>query len=346
MSEDIFSQFFNLFNNNDSDVNWELSKQINKHLNKDSNNDILQLSNADLNLEELFRFLELNIQNNTESNSQQTNIQIFEASQYGEWFLDSIQHFDFSKLNIGELPGGIQLGNIQSSIIGMQLGNLAGMISKNMWGLSQFGIILPQSKTLGINRNTYFARIDQFESDANELALSLLALESITLSLGKYSAPFEKIIENLESASKDMMAGLQGLEADGMNMTNPQEMLENFSGIEGIDPSKILEEIIAPLSFYRGVIKSKAKDLNLIQDNSTYDLVMDLGFSVGEDPLVEIGNQINELDKSTTHFFEFLITSSNEYSIDDILKDKNLIPNRSEIEDPISWAARTSLPPI
>jgi len=228
----------------------------------------------------------------------------------------------------------------------MQLGNLAGMISKNMWGLSQFGIILPQSKTLGINRNTYFARIDQFESDANELALSLLALESITLSLGKYSAPFEKIIENLESASKDMMAGLQGLEADGMNMTNPQEMLENFSGIEGIDPSKILEEIIAPLSFYRGVIKSKAKDLNLIQDNSTYDLVMDLGFSVGEDPLVEIGNQINELDTSTTHFFEFLITSSNEYSIDDILKDKNLIPNRSEIEDPISWAARTSLPPI
>ena len=30
MSEDIFSQFFNLFNNNDSEVNWELSKQINK----------------------------------------------------------------------------------------------------------------------------------------------------------------------------------------------------------------------------------------------------------------------------------------------------------------------------
>jgi len=346
MSEDIFSQFFNLFNNNDSDVNWELSKQINNHLNKDSNNDVLQFSNEDLNIEELFRFLELNIQNSSESDSQQTNIQIFESSQYGEWFLDSIQHFDFSKFNIGELPGGIQLGNIQSSIIGMQLGNLAGMISKNMWGLSQFGIILPRSKTLGINRNTYFARIDHFESDANELALSLLALESVTLSLGKYSAPFEKIIENLESASKDMMAGLQGLEASGMNMTNPQEMLENFSGIEGIDASKILEEIIAPLSFYRGVIKSKAKDLNLIQDNSTYDLVMDLGFSVGEGPLVEIGNEINELDLSTTQFFEFLITSSNEYSIDDILKDKNLIPSRSEIEDPISWAARTSLPPI
>ena len=136
-------------------------------------------------------------------------------------------------------------------------------------------------------------------------------LVSITLSLGRYAAPLVQIIENFESASKDMMAALPWLEAYGMNMTNSQQMLENFSGIEGIDPSKILEEIIAPLSFYRGVIKSKAKDLKLIQDNSTYDLVMDLGFSVGEDPLVEIGNQINELDTSTTHFFECLITSSN-----------------------------------
>ena len=59
----------------------------------------------------------------------------------------------------------------------MQLGNLAGMISKNMWGLSQFGIILPQSDILAINKNKYFERIEQFETDINELALSLLTLD-------------------------------------------------------------------------------------------------------------------------------------------------------------------------
>ena len=32
MSEDIFSQFFNLFNNEEADVNWELAKQINNHM--------------------------------------------------------------------------------------------------------------------------------------------------------------------------------------------------------------------------------------------------------------------------------------------------------------------------
>ena len=100
------------------------------------------------------------------------------------------------------------------------------------------------------------------------------------------------------------------------------------------------------LVFYRGVIKAKAKDLNIIPDNTTYDLLMDLSFTLGESNLNEIENGINELDSSTSLFFEFLISSKSEYSIDDILLDKDLIPSRSEIEDPIAWAARTSLPPI
>lgn len=346
MSEDIFSQFFNLFNNNDSEVNWELSKQINKHLNKETSQEVFQLSNEELDLNELFRFLELNITNATNFDVPQTSIQVYDPSLYGEWFLDSIQHFDFSKFSIGDLPGGLQIGSMQSSIIGMQLGNLAGMISKNMWGLSHFGIILPQSKTLAINKNKYFARIDQFEADVNELALSLLALEVVALSLGRYTAPFEKIVENLEIASKEMLKEFKDLDIDPLNMNNPQEMLQNFSGLDGFDSSKMIEGIIAPLSFYRGVIKSKAKDLNLIPDNTTYDLLMDLSFTLGESNLIEIENGINELDSSTSLFLEFLISSKNEYSIDDILLDKDLIPSRSEIEDPIAWAARTSLPPI
>ena len=346
MSEDIFSQFFNLFNNNDSDVNWELSKQINKHLNKDSSEEILELSNDQLDLNEIFRFLELNIHNVGNFDSEQTSIQVLEPSLYGEWFLNSIQHFDFSKFSIGDLPGGLQIGNIQSSIIGMQLGNLAGMISKNMWGLSQFGIILPQSNILAINKNKYFERIDQFETDINELALSLLTLEVVALTLGKYTSPFEKIIENLEKASKEMMEGFKDLDLDPSKMANPEDMLQNFSGLEGFDSSKLIEEIIAPLSFYRGVIKSKAKSLNLIQDNTTYDLLMDLSFTISESPLGEIEKSIDELDESTSLFFDFLVSSNSQYSIDDILLDKELIPSRIEIEDPISWAARTSLPPI
>ena len=346
MSEDIFSQFFNLFNNNDSDVNWELSKQINKHLNKDGSKEVFQLSNEQLDLNELFRFLELNMNNVDSLGNQPTTLKLLEPSEYGEWFLDSIQHFDFSKFSLGELPGGMQMGSLQSSIIGMQLGNLAAMVSKNMWGLSHFGIILPQSQNLAINRNKFFERIDQFDSEVNELALSLLALEVVALSLGKYISPFERIIHNLEKVSKEMMEGFKDLDIDPMNITNPEDMMQNFSGLEGFDSSKMIEEIIAPLSFYRGVIKLKAKELNLIQDDTIYDLLMDLSFTLGESSLNEIENGINDLDSWTNLFFDFLISSKSEYSIDDILLDKDLIPNRIEIEDPISWAARTSLPPI
>ena len=55
MSEDIFSQFFNLFNNDEEDVNWELAKQINNHLNKDGESFIPELSNQDIKFDEIFR---------------------------------------------------------------------------------------------------------------------------------------------------------------------------------------------------------------------------------------------------------------------------------------------------
>ena len=48
MSDDIFSQLFNLFNSDDENVNWKLAEQINNHINKESQTDYL-VSNQDLN---------------------------------------------------------------------------------------------------------------------------------------------------------------------------------------------------------------------------------------------------------------------------------------------------------
>ena len=60
MSEDIFSQFFNLFNNDESNVNWELAKQINNHITKDEESTPFELSNNEINYEQIFRVIELN----------------------------------------------------------------------------------------------------------------------------------------------------------------------------------------------------------------------------------------------------------------------------------------------
>ena len=64
MSDDLFSQLFNLFNNDDGDVNWQLAEQINNHINKDTEEDRL-LSNSDLNYQEIFRVIELSLESST-----------------------------------------------------------------------------------------------------------------------------------------------------------------------------------------------------------------------------------------------------------------------------------------
>ena len=51
-------------------------------------------------------------------------------------------------------------------------------------------------------------------------------------------------------------------------------------------------------------------------------------------------------DEKSEDFINYLVESESQYSTLDILSNIDLIPSSSEIEDPISWAARTSLPPI
>jgi hypothetical protein len=56
--------------------------------------------------------------------------------------------------------------------------------------------------------------------------------------------------------------------------------------------------------------------------------------------------KISKYDEASDGFIEFLNNSSNQFSLLDIISDQNLIPSLDELNDPISWAARTSLPPI
>ena len=348
MSEDIFSQFFNLFNNDDQEVNWELAKQINNHLNKDAETVIPELSNQDIKFDEIFRVVELNNQENNSSSSNPVELKLLDAKDYGLWFLESIKHFDFSSFELGGLPEGLGIKNIKSSIIGMQLGNISGLISKHSWGLSNFGIILPRSKTLSVNKNNFLNRLSIYEADERDLALAFISLEFTALRLGIYEAPFKKIINNLTESTNQMMEKIKDLDLniDPNQISNPQEIFSSLPSDETFDTNEIFESIMAPLSFYREATKQKTKKLGLLSDESIFDLIMDLSFSPSESPTRDLEIKISELDNLTSSFFTFLDESKNELSLDEILSDEELIPSIEELSDPIAWAARTSLPPI
>ena len=350
MSEDIFSQFFNLFNNEESGVNWELAKQINNHITKDEEVLPLELSNKDLNFEQIFRVIELKSDEFLSYETAPKEIRLMTPKDYGLWFIDSIKHFDFENIESPEFSmfGGIGGNNMKSSILGMQFGNLAGLLGKFSWGLSQFGIILPKSNTLAINHKTFISKITNFEANENDLSLAYFTVEYVALCLGKYSQPFENIMNTISKSSEDMINKLKDLNLDmgPEAINNPQEMISNISGVDGLDPNQIFESIAAPLSFYRSVIKQKSKGLNLLQDNSIFDLLMDLSFSNYESPTKDIETKISELDFYSDGFLNYLNDSQSTFTLDDILGSTELIPTLDELHDPISWAARTSLPPI
>ena len=339
MSDDIFSQLFNLFNNNDDEVNWKLAKQINSHLNKEEIQNTF--SNKEVNYEEIFRVIRLN-----NSNSDILDFNLLSTKKWGDWFLDSIQHFDFSGLSNNNLDFGF--GNMQSSILGMQLGNLSAFIAKNTFGLSHFGIVLPRSQTLAINHLNFDKRIEQFDINLNESVMALMMLELVTLSLGNYTAPFQFLIEKLNESNSSLITSIQDntSKIDFENISNPLDIMNSIPELNNFDLDSFFDPILGPLSFYREVIKLKSKEILNFMDSSVIDLVMDLTFPFENSSIESFEQKLSGYEESSKAFIDFLNNSLNEFTLDEIMSDVNLIPSLEELLDPISWAARTSLPPI
>ena len=346
MSDDIFSQLFNLFNNDDGDVNWNLASQINNHINKESEENFL-LSNSEMNYEEIFRAIQLNNQSLDVPYKDIENLQILNSKEYGNWFLDSVKHFDFSDLNIAN-SSPFNLSGAQSSLIGMQLGNISGFLSKNTWGLSHFGIILPKSNSLAINKLNFESRITKFEIDDKEATMALMALEFIALSFGKFNAPFLFVLEQMKKSNESLIESLGEMKpgVDPSSFSNPEEIFSNMPELNNLNFDSIFDSIFAPLSFYRQVIKKATKEFLNYIDPSVIDLVADLDLVGTNENISDFENKISNYDEKSENFINYLIESESQYSTTDILSNIDLVPSSSEIEDPISWSARTSLPPI
>ena len=73
---------------------------------------------------------------------------------------------------------------------------------------------------------------------------------------------------------------------------------------------------------------------------------MDLDLVANQGPANNFESKISNYDEKSDSFITFLYDSKNEHSLDEIISNQDLIPSADELNDPISWAARTSLPPI
>jgi hypothetical protein len=147
----------------------------------------------------------------------------------------------------------------------------------------------------------------------------------------------ESLIESLGEMKPDI---------DPSNLSNPEEIFSNMPELNNLNFDSIFDSIFAPLSFYRQVIKERTKEFVTYLDPSVIDLVMDLSLVGTNEGINDFEIKISNYDDKSNNFINYLNESDSQYTTLDILSDIDLIPTASEIEDPISWAARTSLPPI
>ncbi|MEC7820598.1 MAG: hypothetical protein VYD26_04430 [Actinomycetota bacterium] len=346
MAEDIFSQFYNLFNNDD-EVNWNLAEQVSKHILKDEEETYaLEHEGGKINIEAIFRAVQINIEGQVETEI--VNIEIDTKEAWALWFINSCKHFDFSILDISSPDLPININNMKSSIIGMQLGNLAGGLAKHSWGISPTGIILPKSKTIGINIENLLRRVNNLDIDSQEALFAALALEYTTLTLGKFSSPLLHLIDVLNKATEELIAEIEKLNTEVDIETNDlNEIMQNFTENNNAKFENIFDDMFAPLSFYRECIVALAKEYVNIDDYSLFDVLVDSSIGEYEENIfTQLNSKINQFSEHSRKFIEYLHETKNPNSLIDILNDKTLIPSEDELIDPIIWAARTSLPPI
>ena len=346
MAEDIFSQFYNLFNNDD-DVNWNLAEQVSKHILKDEEETYaLEYEGGKKNIEAIFRAVQINIEGQVETEI--VNIQIDTKETWALWFINSCKHFDFSILDISSPDLPININNMKSSIIGMQLGNLAGGLAKHSWGISPTGIILPKSTTIGINIDNLLRRVNSLDIDEQEALFAALALEYTALTLGKFSSPLLHLIDVLNKATEELIAEIEKLNTEvDIEANDLNEIMQNFTENNSAKFENIFDDMFAPLSFYRECIVALSKEYVNIDDYSLFDVLVDSSIGEYEENIfTQLNAKINQFSEHSRKFIEYLYETKNPNSLIDILNDKTLIPSEEELIDPIIWAARTSLPPI
>ena len=135
----------------------------------------------------------------------------------------------------------------------------------------------------------YPVHLHKFPENASFIVLSFISLSELS-----------KLTPEIINAIKN---GWVGHVFDNYDISRVQPLKDN-------PISKVFENIAAPLSFYRSVIKQKSKDLGILQDESIFDLLMDLSFSNYESPTKDIETKISELDNYSDNFLNYLNSAS------------------------------------
>ncbi len=354
MSDDLFSQIFEMFNQ-PGPVNLRLAGEVARHMTGERQPVDPWAAEE---FRELTRLAEYRIE-------QVAPFAVAPASDVlpvdsREWVDRNMEGFGYLIEPFGQMvdtsgagPAAEMLKPLGPALAGMQLGALVGSLAG--WAMAGYDTGLPMrgDDTISFIVPTIDAFIAEHALDPRSVRL-WVALEEVT-HRAIYRVPFavEAVMARLAALAETMRVSpdrltdlMGGLDATSMGQgIDPEQLAGLFDSPETRAAAEELSALLGLIAGYRRLVVERASE-GLLPDladmNAKRDLARDLGAEVAGSPIAAAFVSAEDIEAGRS----FALEVERRFGADQlasIFTHEGRYPTASEITDPVAWAARVLL---
>lgn len=353
MSDDIFSQLFELFDQ-PGPINWKLAAEVARSMAGDRTPVDPWESEE---YRELARLCEYKLEQITPFRlTTATDVVPADSRGWVDTHLESYGRVvePFGSSVVGEGPAAPLMAQLRPAMIGLQVGSLVGSIAT--WAISSFDagippdrpgpltIVVPNVETLAASSSGDIKEI-RLWAVANEIAFRNMA------SVPWIQDHLAQLVEAYASAVKIDPTQLSGLMMGGTDPAAIERAIEEAGGIEGLMGSEEAEGPRLELEAFLGALTGAGRllarrslaeispqfdsisaDRDWLRESAT-DMAVPIGIGAVPPEATRLGDLFNQ--EVETRYGEDALTV--------LWSDPTRMPSASELRDPTAWAARVLL---
>jgi putative hydrolase len=352
VSDDLFSKLFELFDQ-PGPINWKLAMEVARHLSGESQPIDPWAAEE---FRELARLAEYRVEQVTPFRiSPALDVLPLDARGWAEKNLESYGSLvePFASSVVSEGPAAPLMAQLSPSIVGLQVGSLAGSLAG--WVVASFDAGLPQERVgaLSVVVPNIDALARSTEADENEVRLWVVANEVAFRAVSQLpwiQDHLHQLITAYADAVRIDPTTLSGLMGAGGDPKAIESAIEEAGGIEGLIGGEEAEGPRMELEAFLGAITGCARLLarrgigelspNFDSINGVRDLARDeaeTGASLGVGPLPAEATQLGDA------FNQEVEDRYGEDALETLWSDPSRMPSAAELRDVTAWAARVLL---
>lgn len=350
MSDDLFSQLFDLFNQ-PGPVNWKLAREVVHHFAKERQPVEPWVAEE---LRELARLAEYRVEQVSPFPVPNASDVIpLDRLAWGEQSLENYTSLvePFTASMGVDSPAAPLLSQLSPAIVGLQLGLLVGSLT--LWAVADFDAGLPSDKEgpmlISVNNMDALAaeHLDLREQHL-WVVTNEVAFRTVTR-IPWIQDHLAHLVDHYADAARIDPTKLSGLMMSGGDPTDIERAIEEAGGLDALVGGEDAEAPRAELEAFLGAITGCARLLarRAVSDIApSFDYISDTRDEVRRDhdrPPIGISPVAPELTQLGDLFNQEVERRYGDEALQMLWADPTRMPGSSELRDPTAWAARVLL---